>query len=715
MPTRQIWEEVPDIKKRWEGIRIVSDSATSCTSYHGALSAAYFTAQINRYLKQELQGSYDERQLQPKTASNTFAAPTSTLERGDRPEHGDIALSQCISEGLTRSQEETFLSLFWQSYHCLSPIVSETELREHHNSLWAGPSRDGSAARRSSALIDIILAICMQYGTSFMASREDDTEGTDDIGSEDTSVAGRGLYARCQRLLEFDLETPSMNTLQSLFFSVIYLQNASFINQADNVLSMAVRTGYMLGLDHEPPETLTPVQQDHHRRLWWTLYLFDTQIGIALGRPFFIQTSTITCSFPNIGSMPAPEEIPHLVLEKGEISLVDYSTHSIRLALSVRGVYSAFDERSSELIRSLSIGNMHEDPKVMENLASLLSGTTKKIQEWAESVPEALRSARKGNNEPFSAHRSKLNIDLHQPPWLQRQQVNLILLYHEFMMGLFRPFIRIPPVSVSQTPLSDGHSISCLNHAMAITSIAHQVLCETDILNGCHNTYRTQLNAAFSILGFILGNPVCPPTPSGRKALQTAASVFDMLGSSFASATSAAKVVRSMSGLAQKLVLRFRESLNGSSYTSRASPQSGPQSQASPQQGQQRQQQQPQPQTTVPSFQHQQPEHQIVASAFQPLQQQSGSYVQPHQLAPQLQPAISMPGEFLPGVSNSSSLLDPTLSYDINGMAQWPAAMSMDITPDMLNIPEAQQPPWSDFMLDVHQEASDQTMDNRRQ
>ena len=707
VPARQSLEETPGIVKQWKGVRVVDDQATARMSYHGVSSAAYFTARIDRYIKQELQGPCDERHLQPNTASSTFALPTKNVEKGTQLEYGESDPNQLVFEELGRPQEQLFLNLFWQSYHCLNPLLSQTQFSEHYDSLWQNLPQDRPSTRRSSALVDIILANCMQYGITFLFPRDDITEPGREVGSEDASIAGQGFYARCQQLLEYDLETPTITTLQCLVFSIMYLWNASFINRADNTLAMAVRMAYMLGLNHEPCESIAPDEQDLHRLLWWTLYLFDTQIGISLGRPFLISVSTSTCNLPQFDLKSASQAVPRLALDDSEISLYDYSIQSVKLAQAIRVVYAAFNERSSELVHSFGVTDMQEDPKVMESLASLLYKATRKVKEWAENVPELLWSTRAGSNEPFTAHRSALSIDLHQPPWLQRQRVNLILLYHEFMMGLFRPFIRIPPTAVSLTPVSDGHSISCLNHAMAITSITHQILHETDILNGCHSVYRTQWNATLSILGFILGNPVCPPTPSARKALQTTATIFDTIGSNLASAASAAHIVRNMTGLAQQLIQKFRNSLSPSS-----SSHSSPQSQQTQTPGQRQQQSQQQQKMNGPSGLAQQ-QQQVTTQDFQS-QQQSRSLLQPQGLALPFS-ALPINTELLPNLSSSPTVFDQLSHQTANEFSQWPTTMSMDITTTMsdpqLQGVQGSLDPWPEFMTDVQSDSADQPMD----
>ena len=62
---------------------------------------------------------------------------------------------------LTPIQEEYFLDLFWQSYHSSLLVLNEVEFKEHWRSLFATPGRP----RALSALVDIVIALSMQYGS----------------------------------------------------------------------------------------------------------------------------------------------------------------------------------------------------------------------------------------------------------------------------------------------------------------------------------------------------------------------------------------------------------------------------------------------------------------------------------------------------------------------------------------------------------------------
>ena len=139
----------------------------------------------------------------------------------------------------------------------------------------------------------------------------------------------------------------------------------------------------------------------------------------------------------------------------------------------------------------------------------------------------------------FSTDRSTLEVDPVVHQWLQRQRLLLELSYHNVVMNLYRPFIYLSTPPSSAAPLAEGNSISCLNRAIATTNIILQMLTSSDILNGWHEAYQFQWNATLSMIGFIFAYPVCPPTPSARKAINSVITIFDTFRTNFAIAASA--------------------------------------------------------------------------------------------------------------------------------------------------------------------------------
>lgn len=198
-------------QRQWQSIWATTYPSREA-HFFGPMSTSYFVAALRSYITSSLQLPHPDFQMEPSGASDFLANPTiprshSGEEIPTIPE-GRLE-GECI---LSRAQEEGFLALFWQSYYCMIPILTEVDFREHYESVWT--TQAPSAGRKASPLVDIILALYMQYGMTFVPPNHSQQMFMTEFDSQDSTIAGRALYRRCQTLLSTMLETPTIMTLQ---------------------------------------------------------------------------------------------------------------------------------------------------------------------------------------------------------------------------------------------------------------------------------------------------------------------------------------------------------------------------------------------------------------------------------------------------------------------------------------------------------------------
>ncbi|KAK4240926.1 fungal-specific transcription factor domain-containing protein [Achaetomium macrosporum] len=521
----------------WGGIRM-STARSPHKTWYGPSSLFYFIGRINSFLDGTLQQPCSADHMLLDSSSRRLDEPTATPEP-EEPSHGYSAdpTGSPVTKAtyLSPTQEEYFLDLFWQSYHTsLFPILDEAGFKEHYRSLWTASGN----TRKPSALVDIVVAMCMQYGMSMLPAVKQQDFGD----NNDAAIAGRWHYRRSQTLLARELESPNVSTLQCHLLCCIYLCCGSFQNMADSACGLAVRAAYMLGLHLDPPLSMPQREREMRKRLWWALYVLDSKIGMKLGRPFLLpHLSNATPSLPGDDLEAALQSGSNFAPLGDNITWLSFNLQQAKLFRAARTVHTAFYDRSPNVDDGRT---MWDDQQALASHAEFIRPCMRGLDQWAAGVPVALTTKRQNNAAAFSTDVSALDIEQFAPLWLQRQRLLLELMYHNLCTNLYRPFISF--VSAPTSAVAEEAAIKCALHAMALTNIMHQVLLTTTILAGWHEAFQLQWNAAITLVGFVLSHPHSASAAEARKAIDLSVAVFDIFSNSFAVATSAAKIMRDL-------------------------------------------------------------------------------------------------------------------------------------------------------------------------
>ncbi|KAE9379486.1 hypothetical protein N431DRAFT_317364, partial [Stipitochalara longipes BDJ] len=507
---------------------------------YGPSSSFYFMRNMSMYIKKSLLPTYPLASVQNNThALSSFGSVDFQIG------HNRTSLRRTNSTGqkpLSRWQEEYFLEFFWQSYHLIYPIIDAVEFRAHHNSIWIMPYEP----RKPSALVDIILAVAMQYATALAPADLPSVVLTAEEKGKDAANAGRSYYRRCQALVADELESPSLITLQCHIFSVIYLSNASSYNTAHSTLALACRVAVILGLHRESNlDELDTDERSFRRRVWWTLYALEIKAAMELGRPLAIDLSQVTCGLPPETSQGYLFSTAELTQSPAIDACFMSNLQFSKLILAARSVYVTFYDKCATTLGPSRENTIHWNPQALEDCAEYLSMKMEYLKSWLRNVPGSLRMKRKAGGESYSANGSPLDLQPTAPSFLQRQQLFLELHYHTVTMNLFRHFINFPGPQ-STAPLTEANANSCVDHAMTIANIIHQMLTETNLLSGWLETFHWHGNAFISMVGYVLAYPTGLRTLEARKAIRKAIPTFDLLSQSLAMATCSAKMAREL-------------------------------------------------------------------------------------------------------------------------------------------------------------------------
>ncbi|RAH78839.1 hypothetical protein BO86DRAFT_391464 [Aspergillus japonicus CBS 114.51] len=531
----------------WGGIHF-RPARSSNSLWLGPSSLYSYIQRISGFLSLQLDQEQPAHQLLPISASDNKLLDRPTI---DSTKSLNPPLSPTTSVYLTPLQEDFFINHFWQTYHVsLFPIINEAQFKQHYASLWTA----GGKERRPSALVDIVVAMCMQYHISTLPA--DSQSGL--LDGQDALVAGRWHYWRGQTLLAYELESPSIATLQCHLLCAVYLCGGSFHNMMDSTVSLAVRTAYILGLHVDPPASLPESDRELRRRLWWAVYVMDSRAGMKLGRPFMLpdRSRQAMPQLPSDTLATAASSGSAFVPIGEDTTWLSFHRYQTTLYMTIRDAYNALFTADLHLDEGQTIW---DDPAALETGAEILAQHTTRTTQWAESVPRALRLQREGtgSDRAFATGDTRLVFEPFTPPWLQRQCVLLELTYHHQCTNLYRPAI-----SFQCSPPPGGHAETlarrCAAHAIAVSQLLHQVMDETSLVNGWHDAFYMQWNAGMTLLGFLMVYPHGPIAPEARAAIGQAVAVFERFRAGFPVAGHASKILLGLSGQAD-LVARLSE------------------------------------------------------------------------------------------------------------------------------------------------------------
>jgi len=530
-------------RRLWKGVSIV-DPNTKSVQFYGPSSSFAFMSRFSAFLASVFDDPIPATSMRPLPQTATYL-PTGSG-------HVEHAI------GLPRTQEECFLNLFFQTYHCLIPVVCEKDFRILYDSLW--PDAHLPQNRRPCPLVDIVLSISIQYGRTFIPPSETQ-ENSDKIDPTDAIFISIWYYRQCKAALHDQWEHPTSETVVSYILEIIYLQNLGFATMAYTTLGLAVHLAYSLGLHLDPLSSLSQPERERRRRVWWILCSCDTQMSIELGRPFAVHMSEVTCQHPSADIDLARHAGPNLSTHPEDVTWLSFTVEKIKLMRAMRTVHEAFYSQSNQIMLDSPSDDVYADPHALEASATLLKKCIKPLHVWLHDLPAGLKTLRRDSGIPLSTDRTLIDIDGSAPSWLQLQRISLELLYHSIQNILCRPFIYFTPNSGSTAPFADSLAIAALNHAIAITNINHSALIQSDVLNVWFDAYHIQWSASLTMIAFTFAYPVCTYTPSARKTLAMGIKLFDVFGFNCPTPLRTATLMRDLEEKAKKLMMKFRSTV----------------------------------------------------------------------------------------------------------------------------------------------------------
>lgn len=512
--------------------------------FYGLSSLHNLVHGLRKHLHLTYGWTYAEEDLHPKPITLSFATP-SAVTAAVHPTLHQTPTDYNDGVFMGKEQEEECLRLFWQSYHGAIPILDERSFRDHHASLW-NDARRLDQYREDSALVDIVLAICVQYGTTHIQQGFEPLDADSQYSVTDPSNAGRWYFQRSHSLLKGELHSPSVMLLQCQIFSVVYLRDASILEMALSTLAGAVQTAYALGLHMDAKECSNVHEQELLKRLFCMVYVLDGKMSMDCGRPSLVHK--FGTQLPRDGHELASSSVEMFVpSSRLKATWLAYHRSHVDMIRSFRQSYSLVYDNIAHLLLSRDGESFGVDAELVRRCDGLLAEQLDILKQGLKDVPNALKYDFANTTDATRREYSQPDTQHHDPIWLQRQRVMLRLLYHDNCISICRPFLILPSPEETVSMPTRG-ATECLHHSISITDIVFRILHESDILHGWHRAYQFQWNAAIYMIAFAFGNLTSDTIDTIGTKLEQATLVLESFGRCFAVARSATEVVRDLHG-----------------------------------------------------------------------------------------------------------------------------------------------------------------------
>ncbi|OAP57701.1 hypothetical protein AYL99_08439 [Fonsecaea erecta] len=190
------------------------------------------------------------------------------------------------------------LTQFFTLRHPLSPVFHVPSIRPLFDAALRCPPDQRSHHKSIFVLLNMIFAICTSHWV---------------IDAQGNPRAARRHYDIAMSLIQPNLLRDwRLEHVQALLIGARYLQGSSCANECWNILGLAIRIAYGLGLHRDPPDTDPHPLRETKRRVWYAAYTLDVLLSMIYDRPSMIRSDECSVSLPTdlddeyIQSAPMP-------------------------------------------------------------------------------------------------------------------------------------------------------------------------------------------------------------------------------------------------------------------------------------------------------------------------------------------------------------------------------------------------------------------------
>ncbi|KAI0829489.1 fungal-specific transcription factor domain-containing protein [Trametes gibbosa] len=277
-----------------------------------------------------------------------------------------------------RDLADKLVDAYFARFHFLMPVLDKPDFLRKYRKLM--DSRDKPESKRDHPAF--IALMCSMFA---VASRFVDDPRLKKFDNLDDGGMGMVYLERALILHYTSYPTIQVEHVQCFLLMSSFLCSVNCLPQAWQLVGQAVRAAQDIGLHRTPKwlTTLTLIEKETRRKIWWGVYTLDRMLALALGRPLAIEDADCDVEIPApCDDEMLPQyfqgaEMPGVSLMKGFVELIELYQIAGRV---LREVY-ALDKTKDNL----------EMDKRME-LHRSVETLDRRLTRWCEDLPAVFKS-----------------------------------------------------------------------------------------------------------------------------------------------------------------------------------------------------------------------------------------------------------------------------------------------------------------------------------
>ncbi|KAK4449686.1 fungal-specific transcription factor domain-containing protein [Podospora aff. communis PSN243] len=314
-----------------------------------------------------------------------------------------------LEELPARALARTLCEYSLQCATCLLQTVHVPSFYRMFDSIYDTPAPlYSSEQRRFLGLLYAVLALGSMY----------DVDEHDPSNPDHYAVAmnlGFRYYLSARLSLQGLTECRDMTTLQALVFMAQFLQATANLSECHSFVGIALRSAFRMGLHrHLPHVRMTPIEDQHRRRLFHVIWQMDIYLSTAIGLPLVLREQDI--------DQPLPAEVGDEFITETAILEPPPGTYNLAQAFNAH----------AKLMRILAkvVQTLYPPSGVLGDavfICARVKDIEKDLHSWFEQLPTVWRPGPPADDVQVTRLRALLRFA-----------------YAHVQMMLYRPFLHAP-------------------------------------------------------------------------------------------------------------------------------------------------------------------------------------------------------------------------------------------------------------------------------